>query len=204
VPIIAVILMLFSVHASTASLAFLIGWVIGLTAVVVVVTLVVDPVDDSTAAQPSTFASVLKIVLGAAAILMGLGQWRKRPRNGETAKLPGWMEAVDTIGPGKALGVGVLLSGVNPKNLTLCLSAGVMIGGGALSVGETAVAVAVFVVLGSITVAGPVVGYLVAPDRMRGPLDELRTWMTAHNAAVMTVLLLVIGTTILGKGVAGL
>jgi Sap, sulfolipid-1-addressing protein len=135
---------------------------------------------------------------------MGLGQWRKRPRNGETAQLPGWMEAVDTIGPGKALGVGVLLSGVNPKNLTLCLSAGVMIGGGALSVGETAVAVAVFVVLGSITVAGPVVGYLVAPDRMRGPLDELRTWMTAHNAAVMTVLLLVIGTTILGKGVAGL
>jgi len=79
-----------------------------------------------------------------------------------------------------------------------------VIGGGALSVGETAVAAAVFVVLGSITVAGPVVGYLVAPDRMRGPLDELRTWMTAHNAAVMTVLLLVIGTTILGKGVAGL
>ncbi|HCB02888.1 MAG TPA: GAP family protein [Nocardioides sp.] len=204
VPIIAAILMLFSAHAGGASLAFLVGWVVGLTVVVVAVTLLVDPVDDSTSASPSTASSVLKIVLGAAAILLGVAQWRKRPREGETAALPGWMAAVDTVGPGKALGLGVLLSGVNPKNLTLCLSAGVMIGGGALSTSATAVAIAAFVVLGSVTVAGPVVAYLVAPERMRGPLDELRGWLTAHNAVVMTVLLVVIGTTILGKGVAGL
>ena len=54
VPIIAVILMLFSDHASTASLAFLIGWVVGLTVVVLAVTVVVDPVADATATEPST------------------------------------------------------------------------------------------------------------------------------------------------------
>jgi hypothetical protein len=204
VPVIAVILMLFAPHAGTASVAFLIGWVVGLTAVVVVVSLVVDPVDSSTASEPSTFASVLKIVLGAAAVLLGVSEWRHRPRDGEPAELPGWMAAVDRVGAGKALGMGVLLSAVNPKNLTLCLAAGVVIGSGGLSVGETVVAVAVFVALGSVTVAGPVVAYLVAPERMRGPLDELRGWLTAHNAAVMTVLLLVIGVAILGKGVAGI
>lgn len=204
VPIIAVILMLLAPRARAASVAFLAGWLIGLTAVVVVVTVVVDPVDDSTASDPSTLASVLKIVLGAAAVLMGLGEWRHRPRAGETPTLPGWMAAVDTVGTGKALGLGVLLSAVNPKNLTLCLSGGVAIASGALSTGETVVAVVVFVVLGSITVAGPVLGYLLAPARMRGPLDELRDWLTVHNAAVMAVLLLVIGVAILGRGVAGL
>jgi len=38
----------------------------------------------------------------------------------------------------------------------------------------------------------------------QGPLDELRTWLTANNATVVAVLLLVIGTVILGKGIGGL
>src|SRR4029079_19069994 len=202
--VIAVILMLFSPQAGSASVAFLVGWVVGLTLVVFVGARVAAPVDASTASEPSTFASVLKIVLGAAAVLLGVSQWRHRPRGGEPAEVPVWMSAVDKIGAGKALGIGVLLSAVNPKNLTLCLSAGVVIGAGGVSTGQTVVAIAVFVVLGSVTVAGPVVAYLVAPARMRGPLEELRVWLTAHNAAVMTVLLVVIGVTILGKGVAGI
>ncbi len=69
--------------------------------------------------------------------------------------------------------------------------------------GETALAVAVFVVIGSCSVAIPVVGYLVAQQRMQEPLDELRQWLTLHNSAVMSVLLLVIGVVIIGKGLAG-
>ena len=64
-------------------------------------------------------------------------------------------------------------------------------------------AVLVFVLIGSCSVAIPVVGYLVAPQRMQGPLDELRQWLTLHNSAVMSVLLLVLGVVIIGKGVAG-
>jgi hypothetical protein len=36
------------------------------------------------------------------------------------------------------------------------------------------------------------------------PLDDLRVWLTENNSTVMAVLLLVIGVTILGKGIAGL
>jgi hypothetical protein len=35
-------------------------------------------------------------------------------------------------------------------------------------------------------------------------LSSLRGWLTQHNAAVMTVLLLVIGVVLIGKGVGGL
>jgi hypothetical protein len=203
VPIIAVILMLLAPHAKASSVAFLVGWMFGISFVVVVATLVVDPADDSDAGGSSTFVSVLKVVLGAAAVLLAVKEWRSRPRAGQEPVLPKWMSAIDTINPPKALGLGALLSGVNPKNLVLCLTGGVIIGSGGLSAGETVVAVAVFVLIGSCSVAIPVVGYLVAQQRMQGPLDELREWLTLNNSAVMSVLLLVIGVAIIGKGLAG-
>ena len=204
VPMIALILMLLAPHAKAASVGFLVGWVAGIAVVVVVVALVVDPVDDSEAGDQPTFVSILKIVLGAAAVLLAVRQWRSRPRAGQEPVMPAWMSAIDSISPGKALGLGALLSGVNPKNLALCLAGGVTIGAGELTSGQTVLAVAVFVVVGSCSVAIPVAGYLVAQQRMQGPLDELREWLTLHNSAVMTVLLLVIGVAILGKGLSGL
>ena len=44
-------------------------------------------------------------------------------------------------------------------------------------------------------------GVSLSPSQ--GPLDELRQWLTLHNAAVMSALLLVIGVAIIGKGLAG-
>ena len=118
--------------------------------------------------------------------------------------MPGWMSAVDTITTVKAGGLGALLAAVDPKNLTLCLAGGITIGAGGLPADKTAVAITVFVVIASSSIAVPVLGYLVAQERMQRPLEELRTWLTTHNAAVMSVLLLVIGISILGQGVAGL
>jgi len=204
VPIIAVILMLLAPHAKAASVAFLVGWVLGITIVVGLVVLLMGPVDGSDSSDPATWTSVLKLVLGAALVLLGGKEWRSRPRGDETAKLPKWMSAIDSVTPVKALGLGALLSGANPKNLALCLSAGLTIGSAGLSGGDEVVAVAVFVVIASSTVAVPVLGYLVAQRRLAQPLDELKEWLTANNAAVMSVLLLVIGVTIVGKGLAGL
>lgn len=203
-PIIAVILMLLSPRAGAASLTLLAGWIVGITLVVTVVALVADPADDSTASNPSTLATVLKLLLGAVAVLIGVRQWQQRPKEGETPAVPKWMGAIDQVTPLKAFGLGTLLSGVNPKNLTLGLAGGVIIASGGLSSGQTAVAIALFVVIASSTMAVPVVGYLVAKERMQAPLGRLRDWLTHNNATVMSVLMLVIGVAIFGKGLAGL
>ncbi|WP_017933646.1 GAP family protein [Nocardioides sp. Iso805N] len=203
VPIIAVILMLFAPHARSASLAFLVGWVVGVAVVLAVVTALLGPTNGSPD-DPSTVASVLKIVLGALAVLLGARQWQGRPHAGETAELPSWMKAVDTMTAVRAGGLGLLLSAANPKNLALCIAGGATIGGAGLAVGQEVIAGAVFVVVASISIGVPVIGYLVAADRMRAPLNELREWLTVHNAAVLSVLLLVIGVALIGKGVGGL
>jgi threonine/homoserine/homoserine lactone efflux protein len=117
--------------------------------------------------------------------------------------MPKWMGAIESFTFGKALGLGFLLSGVNPKNLLLCLGAGTTIGAAHLPAGQVVVVMVIFTVLASSTVAIPVVGFLAARERMTRPLDELRGWLTQNNAAVMAVLLVVLGTALIGKGIAG-
>jgi hypothetical protein len=64
--------------------------------------------------------------------------------------------------------------------------------------------VAIFVLIGSLTVAGPVLYYVVAADRAAGPLDEINTFMSEHNAVIMFILFLVLGGKLVGNGIAGL
>ena len=54
---------------------------------------------------------------------------------------------------------------VNPKNLVMCIGAGVVIGTGDLSTGENLVAVLVFTVLSGVSVAAPSSG---SPSRVTG------------------------------------
>ena len=204
IPIIATILMLLAPKAGSTSVGFLIGWVAGIVAATVVFTVIAATagLDDDTSG-PSTTASWIKIVLGVLLLLLAVKQWRSRPRPGEDAPLPAWMSAIDSFTFVKALGLGFLLSAVNPKNLLMCVGAGTIVGGSTLATGEQAVAVAVYTLIAACTVTIPVVGYLVASERMRGPLEELRAWLQQSNAAVMSVLLLVIGVVLVGKGLGG-
>jgi threonine/homoserine/homoserine lactone efflux protein len=112
------------------------------------------------------------------------------------------MSAIDSMTAAKGLGLGFLLSAVNPKNLLLAISAGLIIGGANLTLGDTTVVIVVFVLLAGCTVLVPVIGYLIASARMAGPLDSLRGWLVDNNATIMAVLLLVIGVAVIGKGIA--
>ena len=201
-PIIAVILMLGTPRAKSNGPAFALGWVLGLVIVSVVVLLMTSGADDADSAA-STGVSWGKVVIGALFLVMALRQWRKRPKPGEEAKLPTWMSAIDKFTAGKSLGLGVLLSGANPKNLALTAAAAATIAQAGLSGGDTAVAIAVFVVIASLTVAGPVLFYLIAPEKAAGPLEDIKQFMSEHNAVIMMVVLLVLGAKLLGQGIGG-
>ena len=82
--------------------------------------------------------------------------------------MPKWMAGIDAFSPVKALALGVLLAGVNPKNLLLTLAAAVGLAQLGISTTDAVVSLLVFVVVASLTIAGPVVYYLVG-GRMRRP-----------------------------------
>ena len=199
-PIIAVILMLFSNRARSNGPAFLVGWVFGVAAVTVVVLLLADAGDVATDSGAADGVAWGKLLLGLFLIHLGLRQWRNRPKAGEQAAMPKWMEAIDGFTPVKALGTGVLLSAINPKNLILAAGAGAAIAQAGLSGNEDAIVVILFVIVASVSIAVPVLVYLFGGDKAQHVLDGWKAWLGEHNAAVMTVLLVVMGSVLLGKG----
>ncbi len=203
VPIIAIILMLGTPKARSNGPAFAAGWVIGLVLVSVIVLLLASDTDDADSGA-STAAGVVKLLFGLLFLFLALKQWRGRPRPGQQAAMPTWMAAIDRFTAGKSFGLGALLSSVNPKNLGLTLAAAASIARAGLSGGETVVSVAVFVVIGSITVAGPVLYYLLAGDRAASALGEIKEFMSEHNAVIMMILFLVLGAKLVGDGIATL
>ena len=201
IPIIAAILMLLSPKARVTSVGFLLGWVLGIVVAVSVFTLLssILPEQDEDASKP--IQGVIQLVLGAGLLLLALRQWRGRPKAGEEPQMPKWMQAIDKVTLPVALGLGFLLSAINPKNLLLAAAAGVDIGSAGLDVGSIVLVILVFTLIAASTVLVPVVGYLIAAEKLRGPLDALRVWLGKENAVIMAVLLLVIGVSLIGKGI---
>jgi hypothetical protein len=200
-PIIAVILMLFSERARVTGPVFLAGWVLTLALVAGVVYAAADGSSVSTSSSASDTISWGKIVFGVVFLLLAAKQWLGRPAPGEEPQMPKWMATVDTLSPVKAFGLAVLLAGVNPKNLLLAAGAATGVAQLGISNTDAFVALAVFVILASLTIAGPVVCYLVGGEKAKDDLDELKGWLGAHNAAVMTVLFLVFGVDLVAKGI---
>jgi hypothetical protein len=201
--IIAAVLMLLSPHAKSTSLGFLAGWVLGISLAVVTFTLLSLTLPRQEAEGPST-SGVVKLILGALLLLLGVLQWRTRPAEGEKAALPRWMSSIDSMNAVKALGLGFLLAAVNPKNLLIAASAGVISGGAGLSSREAATAITIYVLLATCTVLIPVSTYFVASTRVSGPLDQLGMWLVDHSNAILAVLFLVLGVAMIGKGISTL
>ena len=203
VPIIAVVLMLGTPRARANGPAFAVGWLAGLTIVGAIVLLLASGNATGDTGEPATWANMLELVFGVLFLLMAARIWRTRPKPGQEAQMPKWMQAIDGFTAGKSLGMGVLLSAVNPKNLALTIAAATAIAQTEISGGEQAVALAVFVVLGSLTILAPVVIYFLMGAKAKVILDGLKGFMAAHNAAIMTVLLLVLGAKLIGDAIAG-
>jgi hypothetical protein len=96
------------------------------------------------------------------------------------------------------------VSAVNPKNVLMIAGAMMAVSQYDLSVGSDAVVVAVFVLIAISTVAAPVILYRVMGTKAQTLLDGMKVWLAQNNAVVMAVLLLVIGVTLIGKGIGGL
>lgn len=203
--IVAVILMLLSPNARRTGIGFLLGWGIGIVVPVTVFVLVAGALPPKTGSGgPDPIRAIIQFVLAALLLLLAVVQWRRRPEPGAEPALPTWMSAIDSFTFARALGLGLLLSIPRPKNLLIAASAGMLIGGAGLSSAPAAIATAVFVLCAVSTVLIPVVAYLLAAERLRAPMEALREWLARENAVITTVLLVVIGVLMIGKGLGSL
>jgi len=204
IPIIAVILMLFSPKALVNGVSFALGWVAGLILVAIVILALTSTVDMGTSSEPNTWVSLLKLLIGLLLLFLAYRNWKQRPSADDEVEMPKWMAGIDNFTPMKAFGLAALLSGLNPKNLLLNVSAMMVISLAELTGMALIVTLFIYLLLASITVIVPVVYYLVGGEKAQKTLDSWKTWLSANNAVVMAVLLLVIGLKLLGDGLGAL
>lgn len=205
----SVVLMLLSPNARAATLSFLLGFAAAVAAVAAIAYAIamILPHD---AANRSLSAPFVLIGLGVVAIVLAVRLWRARPaaETGDGAvtvpEVPGWMAKIDGMTVPKAAALGAFIGGLKPKNLLLSIGVGVTLEAADASVGEAAIVLALVVLIGSLPVIIPVIVSFVAGDRIREPLDRLRAWLIAHNAAMVGAILLLIGALLISKGADGL
>lgn len=201
-PIVAVVLMLTSARARSNGFGFLLGWLVGILTIGAIVLFAVGAAAGNDDDGPAAWTGILKIVLGLGLLLLAVSQWRKRPAEGVEAPAPTWMAAIDSFAVPKSFGLGFLLGGINPKNLLLVASGAAAIAAATSDRTSQVVALVVFAVVASIGVAAPIVVYFALGDRAGAKLEALKSWMTHNNAVIMAVLLLVLGTKMIGDGIS--
>lgn len=198
--IIPAVLVLQTPRPRPTSLMFFGGWLLtlaALTAIFVGISGLLGGLHRS----PPTWASWLRIVVGAALIVFGAVQWLRRHRHTRT---PVWMRSLEKLTPARASVTGAVLGVVRPEVLFVCAAAGLAIGSAGLGVTRAWISAAIFVTVAASTVAVPVLAYAGAGERLDDPLARLKDWMDRHHAALIAAILVVIGLLVLYKGVHAL
>lgn len=203
VPILATILILLSPHRGRSAVPFLIGWVIGLVAVVFGSTALAQLVPDGILPRRQDEAvGMLEILLGAALIIVAAVSWwvsRRRP----PMEMPKWLRSIGNLGPWSSFGVALVLN-IRPKALLLALAAGLTVQADAESSTEALIAIAIYVLIAASTVGVPIIATLANPTKMEPRLVGMKDWLTRNGTGVTAIILVVIGVDIIGTGIARL
>ncbi len=198
--IIPAVLVLHTPRPRPTGLAFLAGWLFGL-AVLTTIFVEVSSLAGGLREKPPSWASWMRIVVGAALIVFGLYRWFTRKRSAHT---PGWMSSMSKFTPLRAALAAAALTVINPKVLFICAAAGLAIGTAGLRTHGAWAAEIWFVVFAGSTVAIPILAYAVAGSRLDEPLARLKDWMERQHATLVAAILIVIGLLVLYKGIHGL
>ena len=202
--VIAVVVMLDAQPGRAGPAAFLAAWAGGLATVGTVAVLLADGADAGDGGGPATWVSVLKVVLALLLLVVAARQWRARPAAGEQPELPAWMSRLDGITPARSARLALLFACVKPKNLLLTIGAALAIAQTGAGSAAQAVALAVFVLLGSLAPGVPVAIHVAMRERGAATLAAMRTWMERENTTIIVVLCLVLAAKLAGDGLSAL
>jgi hypothetical protein len=164
-----------------SSLAFLGGWLLGLTALTAIFVAASGALG-GLHRSPPTWASWLRVVLGSALIAFGILRWLTR--HGHTER-PAWMRSFASIRPARAGVTGAVSAVVRLEVLAVWAAAGLAIGSSGLGIAADWISAGFFVAVAASSVAIPVLAYAAAGHRLDDPMLRVKEWMERNNAALL-------------------
>jgi hypothetical protein len=199
-PILPMVLVLMTTRARPNSRAFLGAWFVALTALVLGALLLAGVRDP--APPDDQGIGWIQVVTGVVFLALALVKWLRRPSPGESKEPPAWMTALDSYTPRQSAGLGAALAAGNPKNLVMAVAAGAEIAAITTSTGNALAGVGVFVLVGSIGVATPVIAHRLLGDRAPEVLGGWKSWLEANSTALAVAVLGILGVMLLAAGLS--
>jgi Sap, sulfolipid-1-addressing protein len=202
VPLTVTILILLSPNRGRAALPFLVGWVIGVAAVIILSAAGAAALAKPLRRGPDMAVVVLEIVIGAALMVLAAIYLRRRSPAGGTG-LPRWLAAVDSFGPVVCFSIAVILS-LRPKGLLLGVAGGLALSAASLNADDAVLLIIIYTAIATSTVVVPIIASLIAPQRMEPKLISARDWLIVNGRIVTSIMMFMIGVVILGYGLTQL
>ena len=161
-------------------------------------------IDDPGLAQrnhPRPVMSVARIVIGVVLVALAYRMWRRR---NEPSKPSPLTRRVDALTASGSVGLGLLVSVVDPASISLGFLSGVDIAAARQPVPTAVLVACAFVALSTVTITVPLAAYLAGGQAARDRLVGIKGWLQTNEKAVMMVLFLMIGAMLIGRGIRDL
>lgn len=191
--LVAFILILSAQRGIWKGLAFILGWMTCLAAVIAAVVLVTGGEPPEPATAPSTAVLVVKALLGALLIWVGL---RQRRRMGRPRKQPGWMAQLDHLSLWAAAGLGVFL-----QPWALVAAGAATIVQATLSTAGDWLTLVLFCLLATSSFLVMELYAAFASAAAEARFDKIHGWIETHQDQAIVVGALVVGAWLLGNSI---
>ena len=187
---------------------YVVAWVGAISVVLAVLLVGLGAVLESGSDTATTTRSLIELALGVVLLAFGVKRILGAKRtpaateagvSSDPPEMPGWLRAIENISYPAAF-----VLGIYSATYPVVIAAGGEILSADVTTTEAVALAVLFVVLGSSSVAAIAALGTFAPHRSGAFLDRMRAWLTLHNRAVITAILIVLGVALTARGVTGM
>ncbi|MCV0333260.1 MULTISPECIES: GAP family protein [unclassified Microbacterium] len=216
--IMALVAVLLSRDARMNGITYLIGWFLGLGGLMTLCLWLFPLLAVHELGEPPLWVPIVRVLLGL--FLIGSAVWVYRKGRAHIAQmaaassprevvaaspqLPGWLHSVESFRPGRTLLLGLGLFVLNPVDASCAILAALDISLSDVDRSTGLWVAVVFVIIGTLPIALPVLYVVVRGADAQPLLDRVRTWIAGNTHVLNAALLLVIGALQLEKGISAL
>jgi hypothetical protein len=192
-PLTAFILVLSAEKGIWKGLAFVLGWLGCLVAVIAAVFLATgnDPPKPQTV--PSTATLAVKLALGVVLIAIAI---RQRRRTGQPRKPPAWMARLDRLSLWSVAGLAAFL-----QPWTLVAAGAATVAQAKLDTAASYLVLVLFCLLATASFLYLELYATFAPAAAGVRLDRMRTWLDSHQDQVIIAICLLLGLYLVGESI---
>jgi threonine/homoserine/homoserine lactone efflux protein len=192
-PLTAFILVLTSERGTWKGLAFILGWLACLIAVIAAVIASTGNNPPAPNTVPSDAALAVKLAVGVVLILIAL---RQRRRMGQPKKPPAWMARLDQLSLWGAAGLAAFL-----QPWTLVAAGAATIVEAQLDTVGSYLVLILYCLLATSSFLYLELAAVFAPAKSEPQLERMRKWLDSHQDQVLIAVFLLLGLWLAGKSI---